>query len=339
MKEKKKSIRLYDIAMKAGVSVNTVSRALRNKPDVGPSTKSKIVQLADQLGYMPPAQPSNPHNQLSIGVLFQDILNPYYARIMQGIDSITWKEQANLLFGCSFRQELKEREVLSFFCDQQVDGLLIATVLNSKYVLEHLKNCPIPTVYLFRPHEQYAVDYVNNDNHFGATMVTEHLIRLKHKRIAHIAGPDGQVGAQERFQGYRDALAQAKIEFNHHLVRSCDSTMQSGYYVTKDLLQSGEKISAIFAYNDLVAFGSYKAIKEAGLAIPTDISIVGYDDIEFVEYLEFPLTTIHQPSKEIGRKAAELLFEKIRNNGRTQPQQVVLKPHLVIRGTTTICGV
>jgi LacI family transcriptional regulator len=338
VKEKKKSVRLYDIAVKAGVSVNTVSRALRNKPDVGETTKNTILQLAEELGYALPSQSSSPHELLSIGVLIQDILNPFYARIMQGIDSIIWQEQANLLFGCSFRQELKEREVLSFFCGQHVEGLLIATVLNPNDVLRQLKDCTIPTIFLSQRFEQYEVDYVVNDNRYGASIATEHLIRLGHTRIAHIAGPDGQVSAQERFRGYQDALTEARIEFDNHLVRSCDSTMQSGYYVTKDLLQSGEKISAIFAYNDLVALGAYRAIKEAGLRIPTDLSIVGYDDIEFVEFLEVPLTTVHQPTMEIGRKAAELLFEKIRTGDQHHPQQVVLKPQLVIRGTTSICN-
>ncbi len=333
----RKQVKLRDIAEKAGVSVNTVSRALRNKPDVGDTTRETIQQLADKLGYILPSQSSSVNKIFSIGVLIQDIMNPFYARMIQGIDHVISQERANLLFGCSYRQELREQEVLSFFCEQDVDGLLISTVLNPGYILSELQDCTIPTVFLSQRFEQHDVDYVLNDNYFGASIAIEHLIKLGHTRIAHIAGPDAQISAQERLRGYRDTLRAANLPVENYLARSCDSTMQSGYYQTRDLLQVAENITAIFAYNDLVALGAYKAIKEAGLQIPADVSLIGYDDIEFIEFLEIPLTTVHQPIEEIGRKATELLFDKIRTGGQYVPQQIVLKPHLTIRGTTSIC--
>ncbi len=337
MRAGRKQVKLRDIAEKAGVSVNTVSRALRNKSDVGKTTKEAIQQLADQLGYVLPSSSPSVNQILSIGVLIQDIMNPFYTRMIQGIDTVISQEGANLIFGCSYRQELREQEVLSFFCEQQVDGLLISNVLNPNYILHELEDCTIPTVYLSQRFEQHEVDYVLNDNYYGASIAAEHLMKLGHIHIAHIAGPYAQSSAQERLRGYQDALQAAKLPVKNQLVRSCDSTMQSGYYQTKDLLQSEENITAIFAYNDLVALGAYKAVKEAGLHIPADISLIGYDDIEFVEFLEIPLTTVHQPIEEIGRKAAELLFDKIQTGGRYLPQHIILKPHLTIRGTTSIC--
>jgi len=337
MKARRKSIKLHDIAVRASVSVNTVSRALRNKPDVGEKTRETILQLAKELGYVIPSQTS-PRNEIPvIGVLIQDILNPFYARVVQGIESVLWQERANFLFGCSYRQESKEKDVLSFFSQQQVDGLLITSVVNPDYVISYLKHSNVPTIFLSQRFEQYEVDYVINDNFEGAFMATEHLLKLGHTRIAYIMGIDTQVSAHERFRGYQGALKNAGIPVDNRLLRSGDSTIESGYYLAKDLLQSGEKMTAFFAYNDLVALGAFRAIREANLRIPTDVSLVGYDDIIFTEFFEAPLTTVHQPTIEISRKAAELLFEKIKAGPSYEIQQVVLKPRLVIRSSTSIC--
>jgi LacI family transcriptional regulator len=185
--------------------------------------------------------------------------------------------------------------------------------------------------------EQYDVDFVINDNYEGAFMATDHLIKLGHTRIAYIAGLDAQYSTHERLRGYRAALEQAGIAPDNSLLRYGDNTMESGYYLTKDLLQADPPLTAIFAYNDLVALGAFRAIKEANLQVPTDISVVGYDDIQVAEFFDVPLTTIHQPIGEIARKATELLFEKMEGGTDYTLQQIVLKPRLIVRGSTSIC--
>ncbi len=337
MRGKNKPVRLRDIAVKAGVSVNTVSRALRDKPDVGERTKATIVRLAEELGYVLPQHTASPGKVAMIGVLVQDILNPFYARIVQGIEHALWQERASFLFGCSYRQEARERDVFSFFIDQKVDGLLVGSVISPDYILGELEKTDIPIVALSQRFKKYPVDYVLNDSYYGAFIATEHLIKLGHTRIAHIAGMDMQVSTQERLRGYQSALANAGIERDPRLFRSSDSTIESGYYLAKDLLQSVDNLTAIFAYNDLVALGAFRAIREAKLAVPADISLVGYDDIVFAEFFETPLTTVHQPMVEIGRKAAEILFERIQAGNEYQAQQIVLKPRLTIRSSTSIC--
>lgn len=334
--KRRKLIKLQDIAVKAGVSVNTVSRALRDKSDVGENTRKTIIKLARELGYAIPEQVPAPNRNLLIGVLIQDILNPFYANIVQGIESVLWQKRANFLFQCSYRQESKEQDILAFFSQQPVDGLLITSVVNPEQVIAHLKHSRLPTIFLSQHFEQYAVDYVINDNYEGALLAVEHLINLGHTQIAYLAGLESQSNA-ERFRGYQRALATAGIPVNPWLIRASDSTIESGYYVMKSLLQSDVKLTAVFAYNDLIALGAIRAIKEANLRIPADLSVVGYDDIVFAEFSEIPLTTVHQPTMEIGRKAAELLFEKIAAGPGPQPVQIVLKPYLAIRGTTSIC--
>lgn len=336
MRTKKKTARLRDIAIKAGVSVNTVSRALRNKPDVSERTRTSIFHLAEELGYVLPQQFPPDNDVLKIGVLIQDILNPYYAKIVQGIEQVLWQERANFLFGCSYRQESREQDLFSYFCQQEVDGLLIGSVVNPEYILEQLEKISLPTIALSQRFQEGKIGYVVNDNRYGAFLATEHLLKLGHTRIAHIAGLDSQSSAGERIRGYQDALTEAGVAFDPILLRTSDNTVESGYYLAKDLLQSVQDISAIFAYNDLLALGAFRAIREAKLQVPSDISLVGYDDIAFAEFFEVPLTTVHQPMLEIGRKAAEILLEKIRGN-EENPQQIVLKPRLTIRSSTSVC--
>ena len=337
MRAKKKTVRLRDIALKAGVSVNTVSRALRNKPDVSEKTRTSIFRLAEELGYVLPPQTAPSDKILTIGVLIQDILNPYYARVVQGIEQVLWQERANFLFGCSYRQESKEQDAFSFFCQQQVDGILIGSVVNPDYIIEQLENINIPVTALSQRFQKSDIDYVVNDNHHGAFIATDHLIKLGHTRIAHISGLDVQASAMERLRGYKYAMKSANIPVDSHLLRTSDNTSESGYYLAKDLLQSVEDLTAIFAYNDLVALGAFRAIREANLQVPTDVSVVGYDDISIADFFEVPLTTVHQPMNEIGRKATEILLEKIRLGTEHDIQQVILKPRLTIRSSTSIC--
>ncbi|MBD3308016.1 LacI family DNA-binding transcriptional regulator [candidate division KSB3 bacterium] len=337
MKPNKKTVRLRDIALKAGVSVNTVSRALRNKPDVSEHTRTTIVRLAEELGYPLPPPPLDTAKPLTIGVLIQDILNPYYANIVQGIEQVLWQERANFLFGCSYRQESRERDVFAFLCQQQIDGLLIGSVVNPDYILSQLAHIQLPVTGISQRFQACEIDYVVGDNYHGAFLATDHLIGLGHTRIAHIAGLDMQSSAGERWRGYQDALRQAGIPCDQRLLRTSDNTIESGYYLTKDLLQSIDDLTAIFAYNDLLALGAFRAIREARLHVPTDISVVGYDDIVFTEFFEVPLTTVYQPVLEIGRKAAELLFERIRRGYHHDLQHIVLRPRLTIRSSTSIC--
>lgn len=334
--KRRKSVKLHDIAVKAGVSVNTVSRALRDKSDVREKTRRTILKIARELGYAIPEQAAARNKPLLIGVLIQDILNPFYANIVQGIESVLWQKRANFLFQCSYRQELKEQDILTFFSEQPVDGLLITSVINPDHVIAHLKHSQLPTIFLSQRFEQYEVDYVINDNYEGALLAVEHLIKLGHTQIAYLAGIETQSNA-ERFRGYQRALEAAGIPLNQWLIRASDSTIESGYYVMKSLLQTDLKLTAVFAYNDLIALGAIRAIKEVNRRVPADISVVGYDDIPFAEFSEVPLTTVHQPTLEIGWKAAELLFEKIEFGANHLPRQIVLKPHLTIRGTTSIC--
>ncbi len=342
MSGKKKNVRLQDVAEKVGVSVNTVSRTLRNNPGVSDATRTVIFQVARELGYTPAPQSdaapaAGEGMPLKIGVLVQDMLNPFFGNVMQGIDQVLWQERANLLFECSYRQESRERDILSFFCHQPVDGVILGSIINPDSLLGQFEDRPIPMTALSQRFQACQIDYVVTDNYSGALLAMEHLLSLGHTRVAHISGLPTQTSACERQNGYCAALEHAGIPFDHRLLRPSNETAESGYYLTKDLLQTAEGLTAIFAYNDLVALGAFRAIREAGLQVPADISLVGFDDVAYAEFFGVPLTTVHQPMREIGRKAAEILLEKIRSRGEQPVQQIILKPRLTIRSSTSFC--
>ena len=337
MEKRRKQVRLQDIAEQIGVSANTVSRALRDKSDVNEATRQRVLDVAKKMGYAIPDFSASSEKPVMIGVLIEDILNPFHAKIVQGIESVLWQHRAGFLFQCSFRQQSKERDIFGFFSEQAVDGLLITSVMNPEYVLEQVQTLHIPTVFLSQRFERFDVDYVLSDSFEGAYLATEHLIKLGHTRIAHISGLDAQFSARERLRGYQTALQDAGVAVDHHLLRSGDKSMESGYYLMKDLLQSNAAFTAVFTYNDILALGAFRAIKEAGLRVPADVSVVGYDDILLAEFFDTPLTTVHQPIEEIARKSAELLFKRIEGASGEELHQIILKPHLVVRSSTSIC--
>jgi LacI family transcriptional regulator len=211
MKKRRKQVRLHDIAVKTGVSANTVSRALRDKADVNETTRQRVLTVAKQLGYAITESAVSDAKAIMIGVLIEDILNPFFARVVQGIESVLWQHRAGFLFQCSYRQESKERDLLAFFSERGVDGLLITSVMNPEYVLEQVQALEIPTVFLSQRFERFDVDYVISDSFEGAYLATDHLIKLGHEQIAHITGLDSQISARERLRGYQTALQDAGL--------------------------------------------------------------------------------------------------------------------------------
>lgn len=338
MAKERKTTKLQDIAEEVGMSINTVSRALRNKPDVNETTRNIIVQKAREMEYEF-AEPAaiNRDNVLQIGVIIEDLENPHYARIIRGMEQVFWHERINFIIYSSYRRESKELGICEFFCDQRLDGIIVASAMNPEGLVKLIEDAGIPAVALSRNYEEFGMDFVVTDNFAGGYMAAEHLLRLGHQSIAHITGVESQRSAMDRLCGYSQALTDANIPVDPRIIRVSDNSIESGYYLTRDLLQIPDRPTAIFAYSDLVALGCYRAINECNITVPNDLSLVGFDDNYFAEYYQQPLTTVHQPSTEIGSKCAEILIRKIRSVPTEAPQKIILKPRLAVRSSTSIC--
>ena len=329
------STTMKDIAREAGVSINTVSRALNGKPDVNEDTKKGILEIADRLNYVPNflAKGLVTKNTRTIGVIVSDNANPFFARMIKGIEDYARSRGYNIILCNTDERYEKEEEAVRLLREKRVDGLLITLTPAQKErtdILE-LKRTGVPFVLLNRHMDDIITDYVINDNVYGAYLAVSHLAKLGHKRIGYISGPSQISSVRERLEGYKKALFENNIKFDNSLVKESNLKMEDGYKLMKEFLELENRPTAVFTYSDLLAIGALKALKEAKLEVPKDIALVGYDDIEFSSLLEVPLTTVHQPRYRIGEEGAKILIDRIEGKDSEDLHQIVLKPELVIR--------
>jgi LacI family transcriptional regulator len=294
------------VAERAGVSVNTASRAINNKPDINLETKKRVLQIAKELGYIRNAAAVALRTKKTgtIGVVIADNRNPFYAEVLNG----------NLLLA------------------KRVDGLLITPVQDKDDDIKNLIDANIPFVVVGRDFENIEVDAIYNDEVKGGFLTTEYLIKKGHKRIALIDGFLYKSPAKGRLEGYKKALNKYRIPLDDSLMSVGDINIEDGYERTKQMLGKNIDFTAIFAYNDMMAFGAMRAIKEKGLRIPEDIGLVGYDDIPFSSLISPALTTIRLKKQELGVESVKLLLSRI-NSNRKKIKKIMLDVELQIRET------
>lgn len=326
---------MKDVAREAGVSINTVSRALNDKPDVNEDTKKRILEIADRLNYVPNSLAKGlvTKNTKTIGVIVSDNANPVFARIIKGTEDFARSKGYNIILCNTDESYEREEEAVRLLREKRVDGLIITlTPAQKKRTdIRELKRSGVPFVLLNRHMENIMTDYVINDNVYGAYLAVSHLVKSGHKRIGYISGPSQISSVRERLEGYKKALFENNIEFDNSLVKKSNLRMEDGYRLIKEFLELENRPTAVFTYSDLLAMGALKALREAKLKVPKDMALVGYDDIEFSSLLEVPLTTVHQPRYRIGEEGAEILINRMEGKKSEGFQQIVLKPELVIR--------
>ncbi len=327
-----KYITLKMVAEKAEVSVNTASRAINNRPDINLETKKRVLQIAKELGYIRNAAAVALRTKKTgtIGVVIADNSNPFYAEVLNGIEVAAREKNYHIILANTQRDYRKEEEAINLLRAKRVDGLLIAPVQDRDDDIKKLIEANIPFVIVGRDFENIEVDAVYNDEVKGGFLATEYLIKKGHKRIALIDGFLYKSTTKGRLEGYKKALNKYKISLDESLISVGDINIENGYERTKQMLEKELNFTAIFAYNDMMAFGSMQAIKEKGLRIPEDIGLVGYDDIPFSSLMNPALTTIKLKKQELGVESVKLLFSRI-NGGRKKTKKVMLDVELQIR--------
>lgn len=325
---------IKDVAEQAGVSVNTVSRALNNKPDVSHVTRQRVLEVAKGLDYVPNALARSlvRKNTKTIGVTIGDNSNPYFATILKVIEK-TARGRGYTIFVCNTDENpLQEAEAIDVLREKMVDGLLVTPVVGKGNIaIQRLRDAGVPFVVLARALQDIKADCVTCDNVKGGFQAVRHLIDNGHTRIAHIAGPQGLQPAMDRYKGYMNALSSCGITPDPSLVKWGNVNMSDGKKSMHELLSAGNRPTAVFAFSDFVAMGVMMAVREVNLRIPEEVALVGYDNIEFSSFLDVPLTTVSQPRTLIGETAINLLIDKIEKKVSDEPQQIVFQPELVIR--------
>jgi len=322
------------VAEKAEVSVNTASRAINNKPDINLETKKRVLQIAKELGYIRNAAAVALRTKKTgtIGVVIADNRNPFYAEVLNGMEEAAREKNYHIILANTQRDYKKEEEAINLLLAKRVDGLLITPVQDRDDDIKKLIEANIPFVIVGRDFENIEVEAVYNDEVKGGFLATEYLIKKGHKRIALVDGFLYKSPARGRLEGYKKALKKYGIPLDDDLLSVGDIDVKDGYERTKQLLEKGLNFAAIFAYNDMMAFGVMQAIKEKGLRIPEDIGLVGYDDIPFSSLISPSLTTIKLKKQELGIESVKLLLSRI-NRVHKKTKKIMLEVELKIRET------
>jgi LacI family transcriptional regulator len=326
---------IREVAESAGVSYATVSHVINNTRLVSPETRERVLAAMAELNYRPNAlaRSLRQGKTNTIGLVLPDSANPFFAEISRCIEDETFKKGYSV-FLCNTELDI-QREL--FYVDvlskKQVDGIIFVAAGDQADSLDFLVSRNMPVVMIDRDVPNVEVDAVLTDHRLGGYLATRHLLELGHTRIACIAGPSSITPSAERIIGYRKALEEAGLPYDEKLVLRGDYHAQSGMDITHTILRMDPRPTAIFALNDLMALGALRAAAEAGCSVPSDLAVVGYDDLELSHFTNPPLTTIAQPKTEIGAQAVDLLVDRMSRKDRP-PSRVVLPPELIVRRST-----
>jgi DNA-binding LacI/PurR family transcriptional regulator len=325
---------IKDVARLAGVAHSTVSRALRNSPLVNRETTETIQRIASEMGYRTSAAARSLVTRRSdtIGVVVTNIADPFIAGVVSGIEETADLHELSVFLANSNAEPEREVRVARKFEERRVDGIIVtASRVGAQYVplLTHMQ---VPIVLLNNQHPSQFAHSVMIANVQASLDVTSHLIQLGHRRIAYLGDRQGYQSDAERYAGYRQALEERGLPLDPQLTVHGDGKPEGAEAAVGELLSLPEPPTAIFCYNDMSALGAMRRIREHGLRIPDDISIVGFDDLYISQYLDPPLTTVRQPMRQMGRMAMETLLQIFA--GADSEHDIRLPGELVVRRST-----
>jgi LacI family transcriptional regulator len=330
-------VRLKDIAERAGVSIMTVSKSLRDRPDVSADTKTRIKLLAQQMGYVPDssAQVLRTRTTRLFGLIIPSLANPIYSRIVLAIEERAYELGYDVLLAYTLNVPEREEACIRRLLSRRVDGLFVAPVYRMALearIYQELAARRTPTVLLGHPApfcNQFVT--VESDDLLGGYAVTQHLLKLGHKRIAFLAGPPATPWTQERFEGYRRALRETGLDVDDKLVFQSGRSLEDGTKAAMQLINEGCDATAVQAINDPVAAGCTHVFLRQKLRIPEDISVAGFGNTTLSEHFRVPLTTVSQPKHRLGLAAMEAMLQLLHGK---RPESKRLSAELVVRSSS-----
>ena len=328
---------IKQVAEKAGVSIQTVSRVLNNRPDVSPETRLRIQSVIKDLSFQPYAiaQGLRSRRTFTLGLVASDFSDFWFSQVVTGAEIEAHAHGYFFMLGSTECDRQSEPKYLKLLSQRHVEGILFvrASSPDDLGYLSKLQHSDIPVVStgFYFPGADFSIAEVNNVD--GGIKATRYLIELGHTKIAMITGPSNWKSVNDRAQGYRQALQAGGIQVNADLIVNGENWQhKSGYLAMKELLSRKSSFTALFAHNDRMARGAISALHDAGLKVPEDISVVGYDDIPEAEFSDPPLTTVRQPMQEVGKAATNMLIQMVEDS-QAVPRQILFDTELVIRSS------
>lgn len=327
---------IKDVALRAKVSITTVSHVVNRTRFVSDKVRTEVEAAIRELGYVPSAvaRSLKSNTTKTIGMLIPNCSNPYFAEIVRSVEDHCFGAGYTLILCNTDDDPHRQGAYLQVLSEKRIDGMIIISTGEDEGLLRLLQGLPIPTVLLDREIDEVHCDLVETAHLQGGLMATQHLIDLGHRRIACLSGPADLTPSAQRIEGWRTALAQSGLtDVAADLLWHSDFTSQGGFTVMRSILASPQPPTAVFVCNDLMCIGALSAAHEAGVRVPQDMSLIGFDDIELAQFASPALTTIAQPKHRIGVAAVDMLLERIQG-GRVQARQVLLQPELIVRNST-----
>jgi len=328
---------IKDIAAKLGISPSTVSRALKDHPDIGIETKKAVRELALEMNYKPNAMAINLRNSKSniIGVIIPEIVHHFFSSVISGIEDVAYDAGYQVMVCQSNELYLREVKNTQALLLTRIEGLLVSVSKETKD-FSHFKNLldlKIPIVFFDRVCDEIAADKVIVDDFEGAYKIVSHMIEMGCKRIAHLGTEEDLIIGKNRKSGYIKALKDHGLSIDEKLIVKCD-THSAARVVTKRLVYELNPPDGIFAVNDITAIGALQTVKECNLRIPEDICIAGFGNGLYSEFTDPPITTVEQNGYKMGQKAMNLLLDRLIRKDDYPPITEVLETGLVIRKST-----
>lgn len=324
---------MKDIANLAKVSTSTVSHVINNDRYVSPSIREKVELAIKQLNYIPSAiaRSLKSNKTYTVGMLITTSSNPFYSEVVKGVENSCYERGYNLILCNTEGDHQRMLDNFEHLLQKRVDGLLAMCTETQSIPQQIFDRYPkLPMVIMDWSPFNDVCDTIQDNSFYGATIAMQYLVDQNYQRIACITGPLNNTQAQFRLQGYRTALKEANLPIIEGYEVQGDFQFASGVTAMQNLLNLPILPQAVFCSNDAMAIGAYQALYQNGLEVGKDIAIIGYDDIEIAQYMTPPLTTIHQPKKELGQLAVEMLLNRFLNPSQS-PQTIKLKPKLIKR--------
>jgi LacI family transcriptional regulator len=330
-----RSVTIKDIAKMLNISVATVSRALRDTYDVNAETRQKVLDMARQLNYKPNFNATglakgSTHN---IGIVLPFITNYYFSTVITGIQEIAYDNGFNITLYLTNDSEERELSIIENLSVSNLDGLLVSTSSLSSLHFQELIDVGIPVVFFDRVAKDIVTSKVMQDDFNGAVEATEHLVKNGYRKIAHLTGPRGLILTEKRVQGYLSVLERYQYPVREEWIVYSGFSQESGSADVNQLLQAEELPDAIFAINDRKAVGAMQALKERGIAIGSEMGVIGFTNDPISTIISPTLSTIAEPAFDIGKKSCELLLKHITKKNFI-PEEVILPCRLIEREST-----
>ncbi|MDP5274049.1 LacI family DNA-binding transcriptional regulator [Chengkuizengella axinellae] len=333
-------VTIKDIAKQLGISVSTVSRALNNHSDIKKETKLKVLETVKKLNYRPNSIARSLIHQrtFTVGLMIPDITDPFFSTIAVGAQELLSEQGYQVIIGNTLRDKDKEKHFIDSAIERKMDGLIVTPDHLDEELIELLANLSIPVVFLRRkPPKKLKLPYVDVNHYKGACEAVEHIISLGHRKIGYLGMPLESQIAIDRFQGYKDTLQKYDIPYIKDFIKLTGGrTIQSGRETMDQFIPKLPQMTALFAYNDLLAIGALESLAHHHIRVPEEISIMGFDDLEISSLYWIQLSTMSQPRNQMGRYAAETILKMMNPSVTNEiPEYIILDSTLVQRNTCT----